>query len=161
MTTQLFSEAESETLKNLIANRVKAAACDKQTPAERTHLVLFNPATRQFGSWLIPNAEPGSLLPNEPTDIKRLKAAGFVVLCEIPEYKTEAEPALSGVPPKGSWVRRGVDGLELCEKTEAGWRKLRTPREVQAEADAEATMQALLVGMTPSNHKRFARSATC
>jgi len=129
----LLSKSESETLRDLIENRVKAAACEGRTPAERTHLILFNPYTRQFASWLIPNAEPGSLLPNEPGDIKRLKAAGFVKLCEIPEYKPEPKPEF----------RRGY---------KPGWKplkglKLRTDRGLQAEADAQAALQARFSGV--------------
>jgi len=86
MTCHLLSATETETLHNLIENRVQAAARDRRNPVTRTHLVLFNPTTRQFASWRIPNAEPDAILPNEPTDIQRLAAAGFLVLCEIPEF---------------------------------------------------------------------------
>lgn len=166
MTTYLMSEPESETRRNLIENRVKAAACEEQIPAERTHLVLFNSATRQFASWLIPNAEPGTLLPNEPTDIKNLKAAGFVVLCEIPEYQPEPEPK-SGRghgPRSGAWdswdyLKREDGTLVLCGKPQpGGWRRHQVwMRAAQAELQAEQTIEALVAGLTPSEHQRIAK----
>jgi len=158
-----MSATETETLRNLIENRVKAAACD-ETPAERTHLVLFNPTTRQFASWLIPNAEPGSLLPNEPADIQNLQAAGFVVLCKIPEYQPEAEPK-SGRghgPGSGVWdyLKREDGTLVLCGEPQTGeWRRHQAwMREAQAELETEQTIEALVAGMSTSEHKRIAWS---
>ena len=132
----LLSKFETATLIHLIENRVKAAACEGLTPAERTHLILFNPCTRQFASWLIPNAESGAILPNEPTDIKRLKAAGFVTLCKIPEYKPEPKPEFRRGYKPGYKPLKGL--------------KLRTTMGLQAEADAQAVLQALLSGVQPA-----------
>ena len=153
MRTYLLSSTETKTLEQLITNLVKAAARKELEPVEGVHQVLFNPITRQFAARLTPKPNPEALLRHDPSDIQNLKAAGFVSLCEIPQYKDKPEPQLGrgyGLGHSFSWyyLRPVLDGFVFCHKPEAGsWSKWR--QTIQALGDAKATLQALWAGIPP------------
>lgn len=142
----ILTKPEADNLDRLIRGHVEAAACEEQAAATKAYRICFNPETREFASAFIFKTAPEALLAHEQPGVNFLLAAGYVSLCEVPQYRIapKAKPfafkilARWGYGPDLVLANQGLDQTKAYNRAVYVW--------AVAAAKAKQTLHSLFTG---------------